>query len=134
MLGLLLILLVFVILTLQVDSVQTFLARRVAAYLSSELKTTIQIKGLSFRLVKSVVLKGVLIEDLKHDTLLYAEELNVGITSLSTKNRILKINTLKLVNATFNLNRYSGEQHDNLFFLTEYFSSSDTTSPRLHGK
>lgn len=129
MLGLLLILLVFVILTLQVDSVQTFLARRVAAYLSSELKTTIQIKGLSFRLVKSVVLKGVLIEDLKHDTLLYAEELNVGITSLSTKNRILKINTLKLVNATFNLNRYSGEQHDNLFFLTEYFSSSDTTSP-----
>jgi hypothetical protein len=127
-LGLIFLLLVSVILVLQVDSVQTFLARRATSYLSSELKADISIKRLSFRLVKSVILQGVLIKDQHNDTLLYVDELNVSISSFSTQKHTMKIGRLTLNDATFNLNRYKGEEHDNLHFLTEYFASSDTTA------
>lgn len=112
---------------LQVDTVQTWLGRVATAYLSSELDAEISVERISFRLVKSVVLKGVLIKDQHNDTLVYSKEINVSISKFSTKSHHITVNNLLVSNGDFNLNRYKGEQHDNLFFLTNYFSSTDTT-------
>ncbi len=127
-LGLIFLFLVFILLVLRADRVQTFFARRVAAYLSSELNTEVSIQGLSFRLIKNVRLNGVLIKDLHNDTLVYAKEIDVNISAFSTQKHLLKISKLTFNTAVFNLNKYKGEEHDNLHFLTEYFSSNDTTS------
>lgn len=69
-------------------------------------------------------------EDLHHDTLLYSEEISVGIKDLSTAARRLSIGTLRLSRTDFNLMEYRGEEHDNLYFLLDYFSSNDTTASK----
>ncbi|MBK7572342.1 MAG: translocation/assembly module TamB [Bacteroidetes bacterium] len=126
--SILLFLLLSIFLVLQVDLVQTWLGRAATAYLSSELDTEISIERVSFRLVKSVVLKGVLIKDLHGDTLVHTSEINVSISKFSTKDHNITVSSLLLSNGTFNLNRYKGEIHDNLHFLTSYFASTDTTA------
>lgn len=116
------------LLILQVDTVQTWLGKAATSYLASELDAEISIERLSFRLVKSVVLKGVLIKDLHGDTLVYAQEINVAVSKFSSKDRNITISNLLLSQGIFNLNRYKGEEHDNLNFLTSYFASSDTSA------
>ena len=113
---------------LHIDSVQTFLAKRLTAYISEQLKTKVTIDRVSIRFVKSVNLKGFYVEDLHGDTLVYADELNVSISELSTKNHQLDIGRLLLKKGLFNLKHYKGEVHDNLHFISEYFASSDTTT------
>jgi hypothetical protein len=110
------------------DSVQTFLARRLTAYLSSELNTTVNVEKVSIKFIKSVVLKGFYVQDLHGDTLLYSDELNVSINDISTKDHKLEIGKLTLLNGDFNLKQYKGEKHDNLNFISEYFSSDDTST------
>ena len=112
----------------QIDAVQTFLARRLTAYLSNELNTTVNIQGVSIRFVKSIVLKGFYVQDLHGDTLVYTDELVVSINDLSTKNHTMVIGKLTLNRGQFNLIHYKGEEYDNLHFITEYFSSSDTST------
>jgi uncharacterized membrane protein len=104
--SILLFLLLSIFLVLQVDVVQTWLGRAATAYLSSELDTEISIERVSFRLVKSVVLKGVLIKDLHGDTLVHTSEINVSISKFSTKDHNLTVSNLLLSTGTFNLNRY----------------------------
>ena len=86
----------------------------------------ITVERVSIRLVKSVVLGGVYVEDQHGDTMIYLKELNVSISDISTSKHYLKIGKLTLSDGVFNLVRYKGESHDNLKFLTDYFASTDT--------
>ncbi|MBL0104290.1 MAG: translocation/assembly module TamB domain-containing protein [Bacteroidetes bacterium] len=127
LLGILVFLVCLVFLVLQVDTVQTWLGRRVTSYLSSELNAKISVERVSIRLVKSVVLNGVYVEDQHGDTLVWLDELNASIGSISTNKHLLKISKLSLSKGQFNLTRYHGEEHDNIQFLSDYFASTDTT-------
>lgn len=113
---------------IHIDSVQTLLAKRLTSYFSDQLKTHVHINRVSIRFIKSVVLEGFYVEDQHGDTLIYTDELNISINDLSTKNHSLVIGKLALLNGQFNLVQYHGENHDNLHFITEYFSSNDTSS------
>ncbi|HRU62280.1 MAG TPA: hypothetical protein P5565_12490, partial [Bacteroidia bacterium] len=42
----------------------------------------------------------------------------------------MSIGTLRLSRTDFNLMEYRGEEHDNLYFLLDYFSSNDTTASK----
>jgi hypothetical protein len=126
-LGILVLLVGLLFVSIQFESVQTFFAKRLTAYLSDELNTKVSIDRVSIRLIKSVVLKGLYIEDLHGDTLLYAGDLDVSIKDITTKKKFLEISKLTLSDAKFHLRHYSGDKHDNLYFLTDYFSSGDTT-------
>ena len=113
---------------IHLDSVQTFLAKRLTSYFSKELKTHVHINGVSIRFVKSIVLEGFYVEDQQGDTLVYTDELKIAIDDLSTKDHLLDIGKLTLSKGQFNLIHHKGEKHDNLHFITEYFSSTDTSS------
>lgn len=108
--------------------VQTFVAKRLTSYLSNQLKTTVHINHVSIHFVKSVVLEGFYVEDQHGDTLMYVDELKIAINELSTKNKLLLIGKLTVTNGQFNLIRYHGDDHDNVHFISEYFSSADTSS------
>ncbi|MBK6445575.1 MAG: hypothetical protein IPF81_09805 [Bacteroidetes bacterium] len=110
-------------LALQFDSSQTWIARRLASYLSGELHTKITIDRVSIQFVQSVNLEGVYIEDQQQDTLLYAKKISLTFKDLSTEKRILAIDKLSLDNTFFRLVHYKGKEHDNLYFLLSYFSS-----------
>ena len=83
-------------LILQSVLVQTFLSQKVAGFLSEKYNTTITVKGVSINFFNKVVLEEVLIQDQKHDSLLFVDELVASIDSFSFKNRYFTVGDLTL--------------------------------------
>ena len=124
-------LLIFLIGTLfvaiQTDGFQTWLAQRLTAFISSETNSNITIGRVSLRFFTSAVLKDVYVEAPGKDTLFYFKEVGVHVDELSSDTKKLVIGKVTLNEGFFNLVHQNGAAHDNLYFLTEYFASSDTT-------
>ena len=115
-------LLVFVIFSLQFKPVQSFAAKKAAAYLSKELKTTITIGSLYVKPFKSVVLENLLVLDLQKDTLAKFPRFLIDLNKLSLKERILNVKTVKIDSGNFFLKDYANET-SNLDFIIDYFDS-----------
>ncbi len=109
--------------------VQSWIVNRVTTYLSDELNTTVSIKGVDIEFFKKIVLEDIYIEDLQHDTLLFAPKLKVDIRRFNFKKQQLVISSAELENAHIELIRYKDISGLNFEFLADYFSPSekDTT-------
>ena len=117
-----------VLFSLQFKPVQTYVAKKAAAYLSKELKTTVSIGGLYVKPFKSVVLEDLLVLDLQKDTLAHFPKFLVDIDQFSLKQRILDINTVQLNNGTFFLKDHK-DGSSNLDFIIDYFDSPSPKKP-----
>jgi hypothetical protein len=106
--------------SLQFKPVQTYVAKKAAAYLSKELKTTISIGGLYVKPFKSVVLENLVVLDLQHDTLANFPKFLVDLNQLSLKERILDVNTVQVNNGSFFL-KDQKDGSSNLDFIINYF-------------
>lgn len=126
------VLLCVLIFSLQFKPVQTFVAKRAAAYLSDELNTKISLTGLYIKPFKSVVLENLLVLDLQKDTLLNTPEFIVDINRFSLKKRVININTVQINNGTFYLKSYK-DRSSNLDFIIDYFDSG-ASSPEKKSK
>ncbi len=114
------------IFSLQFKPVQTYVAKKAASYLSKELKTRIEIKGLYIKPFKSIVLEGFYVEDLEKDTLIFSPTLTVDIDTFSIKNRKIAINNIRMDNGKFYIKQYK-DTSTNLEFLINYFDTGTTT-------
>ncbi len=107
---------------IQLTPVQNWLVSKVTRTLSRELKTKIGIRHINFDLFNKMLVEGVLIEDKKKDTLLYAGTLKVNITDwFFFKDRPV-LTYIGLSDAVINLNRTDTAW--NYQFLVDYFSGS----------
>ncbi|MGZ3975308.1 MAG: translocation/assembly module TamB domain-containing protein, partial [Flavisolibacter sp.] len=121
---------------LQTETGQNWLARQVTKRLSKDLQTKISIKHVKLNLFNfnRMDLEGVLMEDQKHDTLLYAGLFQVRITDWFVFKEKADLEYIGLENAIINLNRTDSVW--NYAFLDKYFSSgttADTTSKKKAG-
>ena len=107
-------------------AMQTWLVQRATLYLSDELKTHISIRHVNIEFFKKIVLEEIYVEDLQHDTLLYAPQLKVSLSNFNYKTRKLTINSAELNDARIKLIRYKKIKGLNVDFLVDYFSSTDT--------
>jgi len=107
--------------------VQTYVARKAAAYLSSELNTTVSLSSIYIKPFKSVVLENLLVLDRQKDTLLSTPKFIVNLNNLSIKNRIIDVNTVQVNNGSFFLKSYK-DKGTNVDFIIDYFDSGDTTT------
>lgn len=107
---------------LQTEWGQNWLARQVTSKLSKDLQSKISIKHVSIGFFNRLELKGVLIEDQKQDTLLYAGELQLRITDWFFFKEKADIKYVNLQNAVIHLNRTDSVW--NYDFLEKYFASS----------
>ena len=64
---------------IQTTRAQTYLAHKATNYLSKLLHTRVEVKGVDIEFFKKIVLEDVFIEDLHHDTLMYAKKLKLNI-------------------------------------------------------
>ena len=116
-----------VIFSLQFKPVQTFVAKKAAAYLSKELKNTVTIGGLYVKPFKSVVLEDLVVLDLQKDTLAKFPKFLVDLNKLSLKDRILDVNTVQINNGSFYL-KDNQDGSSNLDFIIDYFDSPAPTN------
>ncbi len=120
--ALLIFLLIVVFLLVQVTSVQGYMAKKTADYLSEKFHTRIDIGGVEIRFFKKVVLNDVYIEDLHHDTLLYSKRLNIGIEDIDIKRRKIYISDVILLNTKAKLKKYKADKDFNFQFIIDAFA------------
>ncbi len=108
---------------IQIPAVQTWIAQRVAGYLSNKLETRVEIEGVNIQFFDTVILEGLYIEDKHKDTLLYTQKLFVGISKLDLNNNNIALSEIKLLNNNAELKKYPGENGLNFQFIADAFKN-----------
>ncbi len=105
---------------------QTWAAKKAAAYLSEKLQTEVGVKSLYIQPFTSVVLEGMYVLDKQKDTLLSTPKLTVDLNGFSLfssiKNRVIDFKLIQLDNGSFYL-KTQKDSISNLRFIINYFSS-----------
>lgn len=127
----LVLLLVLCWVALHIPVVQNWIIKKVAADLSSKLNTRISIKHIDFSLFNKMEMEGLLVEDQKRDTLLYAGKATVNITDWFFFKDKVTLHYIGLKDATVNMNR--SDSVWNYQFMVDYFSGS-SKSPSKKSK
>jgi TamB, inner membrane protein subunit of TAM complex len=114
--------------------VQNWLVDRVANRLSKKLHTKVSVKHVNISPFNKMLIEGVLVEDLKKDTLLYAGTLSVNITDWFFVKDNITLHYAGLKDVVVNLNRTDSVWNHQ--FLIDYFSGpapTDTSRPKKGG-
>jgi len=114
-----LLLLAGLVYALQYRPVQTYLAKKAASYLSSELSATVSVGGLYFKPFSSLTLNSLYVADQAGDTLLYAEKLTAALDLWQLGNGLITIKEVDLEGGAINVKQDSNRT--NLSFLINYF-------------
>ncbi len=111
---------------LQLTPVQNWLTSKVTATLSKNLKTKVSIRHIELDFFNKMSLEGLLLEDRKHDTLVYAGTAKVNITDWFFVKDMATLKYIGLTDAIININRTDSTW--NYQFLVDYFSSPKKSS------
>ncbi len=113
---------------LHINPVQNWLVKNVSRTLSKELKTKVSIKNVEFGLFDKMLVEGILIEDRKRDTLLYAGLLKVSITDWFFFKQKPVLKYVGMSDAIINMNRTDSVW--NYQFIIDYFSKPKSTAAK----
>jgi len=107
---------------IQIPSVQNRLVDRVAAYLSDELDTKVEVGNIDIRFFDKFLLENFYVEDRQQDTLLFAERLNINVNAFTFfREKKFYVEDITLKKARFNLYRHADSTDFNIAFLEELF-------------
>lgn len=106
---------------------QNWIGRQVTSRLSRDLKTRISIQHIDFSLFNRMHLEGLMIEDQRGDTLVYAGDLKMKITDWFFFKKAADIKYIGLENALIKFQRSDSVWSQQ--FLFDYFSSPSTSQP-----
>jgi len=111
---------------IQVPWVQTRLTKGAMSYFSNKLHTKITIKGVNVVFFKKFVFEGFYMEDLHHDTLLYAGKLKISVLDYILKKSKFDLRSCELDDCDLHLRKYKGEKDLNLQFILDSFKSTES--------
>lgn len=132
-LTILLTLLIIIILSIRTPYVQSKLVGEAEGFLETKLSTKVTIGGAYLNFPKSIELSSLYLEDLKGDTLLHINSLEVDTDLWALLDNEIQIKSLDLKNTTGKINRDSLTKEFNYQFIIDAFSTTDTT-PQTTGK
>lgn len=112
--------LLLTLLLLQLPPVQSYLTGRAEQYLRKKLQTEIRIEAIRLHLFRSLVVRGVYLEDRARDTLLNVEELALGFSLSGLLRREIEFTRLSLEDVFLYLATDSTGR-SNYDFITEAF-------------
>ncbi|MCS6917507.1 MAG: translocation/assembly module TamB domain-containing protein [Chitinophagales bacterium] len=107
---------------------QTQLLQQATRYLSQRTQAEISIAHAQIRVFRSVHLEGVLIKDLKKDTLLYAAQVDAGISLVRAAFGRLHLRSLQLQQGLIRLQRPGDQEGWNFQFLLDSFSKNNKSN------
>jgi hypothetical protein len=111
---------------------QNWIARQVVSRLSKNLQTKVEIKHVDFSLFNKMHLQGILIEDQKHDTLLYADDMKVRITDWFFFKKNVELKYIGLENAIIKMQRNDDSVWSHQFIMN-YFTTPGSTKKEKSG-
>ena len=117
----LVILLVSLILSLQLRSVQNYVTQKASQYLSEELQTTIRLESLYFKPFNAIQIKNFYIEDQEQDTLLFFGELQADLDLSSIWNSRLVISNINISDGKISIKKQI-DSTTNFTFIQRYLS------------
>ncbi len=118
-------LVVLIAASLNIPAVQNFVKDKAITFLKKKTKTEVRLESIKITLPKDVVLNNFYIEDLKKDTLLYAEKLSVDINLFKLISNKIEINNITLKNIRANVTRINPDTTFNFSFLVDAFMSEE---------
>src|ERR1700722_14066429 len=116
------IVLLLVFFLIQTPFVQDFARAKAEKYLSRKLKTRVRIGHLDISFFRSITLKDVYVEDLRHDTLLSAGLIDVRLRMLGLLHNNLDIKEIHLSDLTANILRQNSDTVFNYQFIIDAFA------------
>ena len=125
-------LLIFVLLftfAIRTSPVQTYLANIATNYLSKELNTEIKVDKISIVFINKIALDGVLIKDLKNDTLAYLSTAYVTLDELNLKSKLI-IKKVDIENSTIKLSQSKETRDFNYQFIVDYFAIQENKNQK----
>jgi len=127
-------LVVLVAVSLNIPAVQNFVKDKAITYLKKKTKTEVRLESIKIALPKDVVLNGFYIEDLKGDTLLYAQRLAVDISLLKLLSNKVEINSISLEKIRANVTRIDPDTSFNFSFLVDAFMTEQKKPDEIVAK
>ncbi len=119
----LILLVILLAFSLNIPAVQNLVKDQAIGYLKKKTNTEVSLESIKIAFPKDVVLNKLYLEDLKKDTLLYAEKFQVDISLLKLLSNTVEINSVKLKNIRANINRINPDTSFNFSFLVDAFMS-----------
>lgn len=106
---------------------QTVLAKIATTYLTNKLQTKVNIDRLEITSLKSLILKNLLINDQRNDTLLFTGKFSVNLKEYNFRISRFDIAKINLTEADIRLRKYKETNELNLNFILDYLRK-DTLS------
>ena len=127
--ALLVALLLILRLLISIPYIQNKLLGWTTNYLSNQLETTVEVERIDLDFFDKLVLKGVFIEDLSQDTLLYAKTIKANFNGMGLLHNQLEVKNIHLIDTYFNLHRPKGAYEQNIDFIIDRLSSKKKKKP-----
>jgi hypothetical protein len=115
---------------IQIPAIQNKITGYAIALVSDKTQTRIEIDKVGISFPKSVFLKGIYLEDINKDTLIYAGEIKVNIALRDLLRNKINVNAISLNDVVLNLNRTEADSLFNFNFLITAFA--DTAGPSVN--
>lgn len=132
-LGTILLLLLTAVVLINYSSIQSYLAHRAAIVLSDRLKTKVEVGHVRIRLLNSLVVQDVFVQDQSGDTLLFAGEVQARITDWFIFEEKPVLHYIGLENAYVHLHRRETAKW-NYAFIEDAFSTPATKEEKKDSK
>ncbi|MEP7167992.1 MAG: hypothetical protein ABI855_01350, partial [Bacteroidota bacterium] len=120
-------LLVLIAVLIQIPSIQNFLIHKTTTYVSNKTHTKVEITRIGITFPKSLFVDGLFLEDVSHDTLLYAGGVKVNLDMIGLIKGNIHLHSISLENLTGNFSRAENDSLFNFNFLLTAFSDSTKT-------
>lgn len=134
--GSFVILFILIAFLIQIPAIQNKIVQSATSFVSKKTHTQVEIKNISISFPKSIVLKGLYLDDLKKDTLVYVGEAKINIALSELLSSKIDISSFAVQDVTLNLNRTLNDFLFNFNFLLTAFSDTthQTTLPQTPSK
>lgn len=118
----LILLVVLLAVSLNIPAVQNFAKDQAITWLKKKTKTQVSLESIKIAFPKDIVINKFYIEDLKKDTLLYAQKLQVDINLPKLLSNTVEVNDIQLKGIRANITRLTPDTAFNFSFLADAFA------------
>jgi len=113
---------------IRTKTVQTYVAKKAAAFFSNEWKTSVQIEGVEFVFYDRLSINGIKVQDQAGKTMLEAERILVTLDKLDLTKNIFSIAKAELENGEAWVYKSKKNGVFNFQFIADYFASDSPTT------